>query len=320
MELRVEQLSVQSDVSVDTIRYYQSKGLLDPPRREGRIAWYDVRHLERLARIRSLQKRGFTLATIARLVTGELDAADEALLGELSGVRRESGRTVQQAGRPDDPGSRYSVGGGGSGAGSPGTHTDTYTLSELAIETGVPLALLKAIEAEGLLIARRVNGQERYTSEDVAASKAGLLLLEWGIPLSALLDLARRHHEATEAVAREAVAIFSVYVRGPLRDRQRGNADGAQSDGKSADESADESADGPADRDTDRLLQAYSEILPAVKTLVGHHFTRTLVKAALDHVELVGSDAERRAISDHARLSDSGILDILDAESPAPSR
>jgi DNA-binding transcriptional MerR regulator len=324
MELRVEQLSVQSDVSVDTIRYYQSKSLLDPPRREGRIAWYDARHLERLGRIRSLQKRGFTLATIARLVTGELDAADEALLGELSGVRQVTGRTVRQDGRADDPGSRHGGGGGDSGAGNPGAHTDAYTLSELAIETGVPLALLKAIEAEGLLIARRVNGQERYTSEDVAASKAGLLLLEWGIPLSALLDLARRHHEATEAVTREAVAIFSVYVRGPLRDGQRREADGAQPDGKTADESADESADGPADRDTDRLLQAYSELLPAVNALVGHHFTRTLVKAALDHVELVGSDAERRAISDHARLAESGVLDVLDAErpaeSPAPSR
>jgi len=320
MELRVEQLSVQSDVSVDTIRYYQSKSLLDPPRREGRIAWYDARHLERLGRIRSLQKRGFTLATIARLVTGELDAADEALLGELSGVRQVTGRTVRQDGRADDPGSRHGGGGGGdSGAGNPGAHTDAYTLSELAIETGVPLALLKAIEAEGLLIARRVNGQERYTSEDVAASKAGLLLLEWGIPLSALLDLARRHHEATEAVTREAVAVFSVYVRGPLRDGQRREADGAQQDGKTADESADESADGPTDRDTDRLLQAYSELLPAVNTLVGHHFTRTLVKAALDHVELVGSDAERRAISDHARLAESGVLDVLDAESPAES-
>ncbi len=36
MEMRVEQLSAQADVSVDTIRYYQSKGLLEPPRREGR--------------------------------------------------------------------------------------------------------------------------------------------------------------------------------------------------------------------------------------------------------------------------------------------
>ncbi len=37
------------------------------------------------------------------------------------------------------------------------------------------------------------------------------------------------------------------------------------------------------------LLQAYAELLPAVNTLVGHHFTRTLVQVALDHVEQVGS-------------------------------
>ena len=49
------------------------------------MAWYGEAHLERLDRIRSLQQRGFTLATIVRLVSGELDAADEALLGELSG-------------------------------------------------------------------------------------------------------------------------------------------------------------------------------------------------------------------------------------------
>ena len=71
MEMRVEQLSAQADVSVDTIRYYQSKGLLTPPRREGRIAWYGDEHLERLGRIRSLQQRGFTLATIADTVRAE---------------------------------------------------------------------------------------------------------------------------------------------------------------------------------------------------------------------------------------------------------
>ncbi len=103
MEMRVEQLSVRSGVAVDTIRYYQSKGLLDPPRREGRVAWYDDGHLERLARIRSLQQRGFTLATIVRLVTGELDAADEALLGELSGLadRRRAPRSATR--RPIRP-------------------------------------------------------------------------------------------------------------------------------------------------------------------------------------------------------------------------
>src|ERR1700730_2429143 len=127
---------------------------------------------------------------------------------------------------------------------------------------------------------------ERYTSEDVAASKAGLLLLDWGIPLSALLELARRHNEATQAVAREAVAMFSTYVRGPLR---QGRQVGPPPD----------PSRGTGDEDgMDRLLQAYAELLPAVNDLVGHHFTRTLVKAALDHVDKVGSDAERRAIWD----------------------
>ena len=92
MEMRVEQLSVRSGLSVDTIRYYQSKGLLDPPRREGRVAWYDQDHLDRLDRIRTLQQRGFTLATIVRLVSGDLDAADEALLGELVRTRPRRGR------------------------------------------------------------------------------------------------------------------------------------------------------------------------------------------------------------------------------------
>ena len=96
MEMRVEQLSARSGLSVDTIRYYQSKGLLDPPRRQGRVAWYGDRHLARLERIRSLRERGFTLATIGRLVSGELDAADEALIGELA-------RAGVGAGHPGPP-------------------------------------------------------------------------------------------------------------------------------------------------------------------------------------------------------------------------
>ncbi len=101
MEMRVEQLSARADVSVDTIRYYQSKGLLDPPAPGGRVAWYGDGHLERLTRIRSLQQRGFTLATIVRLVSGELDAADEALLGELSGWRDRATRWAVGGDRAD---------------------------------------------------------------------------------------------------------------------------------------------------------------------------------------------------------------------------
>ena len=78
--------------------------------------------------------------------------------------------------------------------------------------------------------------------------------------------------------------MFSSHVRGPLRE---GRPVGPE------DRSASETAAEPG---VNRLLQAYSELLPAVDALVGHHFTRTLVKVALDHVEQVGSEDERRAI------------------------
>jgi DNA-binding transcriptional MerR regulator len=318
MEMRVEQLSVHADVSVDTIRYYQSKGLLDPPRRQGRVAWYDDTHLQRLARVRTLQQRGFTLATIARLVSGDLDAADEALVSELSGLHSGSDHAdAVPVRQPDDdavhrttsasdqapnstgpnpePGPAVSAGHG------PAPDDQTFTLAELAGETGVPLALLKAIEAEGLLVPRRIGVHDRYTREDVAASKAGLLLLEWGIPLSALLELARRHHEATVTVAEEAVTMFSTYVRGPLRQGGQTVPGASQRPGTPA--------DGGNARDVDRLLRAYSELLPAVNTLVGHHFTRTLMRVALDHVEQIGSVEGRRAIWDRVEVdgSDAGL-------------
>jgi len=285
MEMRVEQLSTRAEVSVDTVRYYQSKGLLEPPRREGRIAWYGERHLDRLQRIRDLQRRGFTLAAIARLVSGELDAADEALLGQLSGLAPTDDAAEVPASRTADTAAPV-----GSQLGAPDADEPTYSLAELAEVTGMPLALLKAIEAEGLLIPTRVAGQERYTSEDVAASRSGLLLLEWGIPLPELLELARRHNEATEEVARRAVDLFARHVREPLRHGDLPDALTGPATGPTSGATGDPAVDG--------LLQAYAALLPAVNTLVGHHFTRTLVKVALDHVERVGSDEERRAVWD----------------------
>ncbi len=49
---------------------------------------------------------------------------------------------------------------------------------------------------------------------------------------------------------------------------------------------------------TQRLVEAYTQLLPAVTTLVGHHFTRTLLKAALDHIEQVGTPVELQAVRD----------------------
>lgn len=244
MDYRVEALAAKADVSVDTVRFYQSRGLLPAPRREGRVAWYSDEHLDRLGRIRRLQARGLTLATIARLLAGELDAADEAL---VTAVAADSDDEV------------------------------LLTLDELAERTGIPIGLLQAVVKEGLLVPRRAGGHDRFTSADVAAGAAGLRLLEAGLPLPEVLDLARRHHEAMREVAERAVELFDTHVRHPLR-----------------------SSGLPDDEAAARLVEAFTTLLPATTDLVTHHFQRTLLNVAQEHIERVGGAAELEAVQREA--------------------
>lgn len=246
MDYRVEALAAKAEVSVDTVRFYQARGLLSAPRREGRVAWYGDVHVERLARIRELQARGLTLATIARLVAGELDAADEALVTAVS-------------------------------AAPEGGQDATFTIEELAVRSGIPLGLLQAVVKEGLLIPRRAGGTDRFTTADVDAAAAGLRLLEAGLPLPEILDLARRHHEAMREVAERAVALFDTHVRRPLRDSHL-----------------------PEEEAAARLVDAFTTLLPATTELVTHHFRRTLLNVAQEHIERVGGDAERAAVDRQA--------------------
>lgn len=236
MELRVEALAGRAGVSVDTVRYYQARGLLHAPRRAGRVAWYDDGHLDRLRRIRALQGRGFSLATIARLLDGQLDAADEAL---VEAVTDES---------------------------APGGAAPLLSLHEMAERTGIPVAVLQAVVAEGLLVPRQVGETSGFTDDDVAAAHAGLAILGWGIPLSDLLALATAHHRAMTELADRAVELFDTHVRHTARD---------------------DPAVGPEEAAA-RMVEAFHTLLPAAATLVGHHFTRVLLQQAMAHIEQVG--------------------------------
>lgn len=68
-EFRVEALAEAAGLSVEVVRSYQSRGLLPPPRHEGRVAWYGRRHLDRLIAIRDLKARGHSLRAIANLLS-----------------------------------------------------------------------------------------------------------------------------------------------------------------------------------------------------------------------------------------------------------
>ncbi|GHD34559.1 MerR family transcriptional regulator [Streptomyces galbus] len=66
-EYRMAELAERAGITVRTLRFYRERGLLSPPRREGRIAWYDDHHLARLRTIAALLERGHTLSGIAEL-------------------------------------------------------------------------------------------------------------------------------------------------------------------------------------------------------------------------------------------------------------
>lgn len=63
----MEELAEEAGITVRTLRFYRERKLIPPPRREGRIAWYDDTHLTRLRTIAALLERGHTLSGIAEL-------------------------------------------------------------------------------------------------------------------------------------------------------------------------------------------------------------------------------------------------------------
>ncbi|MCX5056472.1 MULTISPECIES: MerR family transcriptional regulator [unclassified Streptomyces] len=63
----MEELAGLAGITVRTLRFYRERKLIPPPRREGRIAWYDDHHLARLRTIAALLERGHTLTGIAEL-------------------------------------------------------------------------------------------------------------------------------------------------------------------------------------------------------------------------------------------------------------
>ena len=188
MRYRVEQLAAACEVSVDTVRYYQSRGLLEPPAREGRVAWYGPEHIERIREVRGLQRKGLTLAAIKRVVEGDLGKPDADLAAAVAAAR---GDIVQE---------------------------ELLGLDEFAQRSGVPASLIQAVEREGIRFGIEVDGEERYTTADTEMVRGALRLLEFGLPLGELLALARDTNEAMTALAARAVELFDEHVRKPIRD------------------------------------------------------------------------------------------------------
>ena len=115
-------LAREGGVGVETVRYYQRRGLLDTPERpdgagaNGGIRRYGPADLRRLRFIRSAQAAGFTLEQIgellaldatddrprARELAAERIAALDAKIVELSRVRASLRRLARECGEGSD--------------------------------------------------------------------------------------------------------------------------------------------------------------------------------------------------------------------------
>lgn len=72
--MTIAKLAEAGGVGVETVRFYQRRGLLDQPDRDGGVRRYSVDDAKRLRFIRAAQAAGFTLEEIGLLLG--LDATD----------------------------------------------------------------------------------------------------------------------------------------------------------------------------------------------------------------------------------------------------
>lgn len=84
-EYRLDELARVSGVSARNIRAYRERGLLDPPRRVGRSAYYDDYHLSQLKTINQLLRKGYNSAHIAEFFASMRQGAD---LADILGIQR----------------------------------------------------------------------------------------------------------------------------------------------------------------------------------------------------------------------------------------
>jgi hypothetical protein len=130
------------------------------------------------------------------------------------------------------------------------------TLDELAARADVSVTLLEALTRGGLLLPKAEN-PDRFDAAEAEAVAAGLRLVEAGLPLGELMDLARAMNEAMRPIAARAVDVFATYVR-----------DSVEASAESEDDAA------------ARLVEAFRAMLPATGRLVGHHFRGLLLAEA----------------------------------------
>jgi len=187
-EWSIDELARQAGTTVRNVRLYQERGLLPPPRRDGRRGFYSRDHLRRLRLVLTMLARGYPLTAIREL----LEAWESRRsLGEVLGF--EEALSVP--------------------------FTDALplrvSLEELArlFPDGSPATLVRAVE---LGMVRPED--DHFLAPSAPLFEAGAGLAADGVPMDVVLDIAEAVQVATDGLARQFVAMFRDHVWQPFVD------------------------------------------------------------------------------------------------------
>lgn len=187
-EWSVDDLARRAGTTVRNVRLYQERGLLPPPRRDGRRGWYGEAHLARLRLVLSMLRRGYPLTAIRELA----DAWQaQRSLGDVLGFEEALAQpfTTEQPRR--------------------------VSLDELAalFPNIDPESARRALEVE-LVVPDGDGGG--LVAPSPALLDAGAQLAADGVPIAAILDIAEDIRVATAALADRFVSLFMEHVWEPF--------------------------------------------------------------------------------------------------------
>jgi len=196
-EYRLEELAREANTTVRNIRAYRDRGLLPPPRRQGRVALYNESHLARLRLVAELVERGYTLSSIGELLAAWERGKDISEVLGLEAVLASPWSDEEAA---------------------------IVTRSELDELFGAPVSddALATSEAMGVIEALGVGtneaGERHETFRVTSLNQlhAGTVLVSSGIPLSAVLEQGLKMHTAIDEIAHDFCALVAVHLFDPL--------------------------------------------------------------------------------------------------------
>ena len=183
-EYRIDDLAREAGTTVRTVRVYQDRGLLPPPRREGRAGIYTEVHLGRLRLIGQLLERGYTFAHIAEFFDAWQSGKD---LTEVLGLEEvlTSHWTDEMA-----------------------DYVTAEQLLEVFGEEGISAENLTRSIEQGLV----VPDGDRYRVPSPRLLYAGGEMVRAGIPLEVVLDLSESLARDMDASAARLIGAVQDHV------------------------------------------------------------------------------------------------------------